>query len=154
MDSHLSKWDERFLGIAREISSWSKDPGTRVGAVLVKDRRIMATGYNGFPAGISDTFERYENRETKLALTVHAEVNALLNAAKNGAQTKDSTLYVTFPPCVNCSTCIVQAGVKEVVCPDPDYSPPRWLENFWQGQRVLEEAGITVKLYAPETHVT
>ncbi len=100
----LNKWDQRFLNVANEVADWSKDPGTCVGSVLVKDRRILATGYNGFPAGLDDSPERYANRELKLAYTVHAEVNALLNAAKNGAETKGSTLYVTFPPCVSCST--------------------------------------------------
>lgn len=143
----LDKWDERFLRVAREVSEWSKDPGTRVGAVLVRDRRIIATGYNGFPEGIADTEERYRDRESKLSLTVHAEVNALLNAAKNGAQTKGSTLYVTFPPCVNCSTCIIQAGVAKVVCPDLLSAPDRWMENFLKGQSTLCEAGVLRTYY-------
>ena len=143
----LDKWDQRFLNVAKEVSDWSKDPGTCVGSVLVKDRRILATGYNGFPAGIDDSLERYSNRELKLAYTVHAEVNALLNAAKNGAETKGSTLYVTFPPCVNCSTCIAQAGVTRVVCPDVSNAPDRWKSNFLQGQSVLNEIGISVTTF-------
>jgi dCMP deaminase len=86
----MNKWDERFVRIAQEVASWSKDPGTKVGAVLVNDKRILATGYNGFPSGISDSLERYMEREVKLAYTVHAEVNALLNAARNGAETEGS----------------------------------------------------------------
>lgn len=149
MVTPLSKWDKRFLNVAREVADWSKDPGTRVGSVLVKDRRIVATGYNGFPANISDSFERYADRETKLSLTVHSEVNALLNAAKNGSQTKGSTLYVTFPPCVHCSTCIVQAGIVEVVCPSIEFSPERWKSNFEAGLEVLKEAGVSVIPYNP-----
>jgi len=145
----LDKWDQRFLNVAKEVSDWSKDPGTCVGSVLVKDRRILATGYNGFPAGIDDSLERYSNRELKLAYTVHAEVNALLNAAKNGAETKGSTLYVTFPPCVNCSTCIAQAGVTRVVCPDTSNAPDRWKNNFLQGQSVLNEIGISITTFTP-----
>lgn len=140
-------WDERFIRIAQEVSTWSKDPGTCVGAVLVIDRRIIATGYNGFPHGIEDSDERYNDRDTKLQLTVHAEVNAILNAAKNGAQTKGSTLYVTFAPCVNCCTALIQAGISRVVCPTVESAPERWRANFASGRSVLQEAGIILKTY-------
>jgi len=146
------KWDERFLRIAYEVSTWSKDPGTRVGSVLVQERRIIATGYNGFPAGISDTLERYSNRDTKLAFTVHAEVNAILNAAKNGAETRMSTLYVTFPPCVRCATSIIQAGITRLVCPDLEFSPERWRSSFEEGQMLLKEAKILVEYFDPKKH--
>ena len=145
----MDKWDDRFLRIAEEVATWSKDPGTRVGAVLVLDRRIIATGYNGFPQGISDTFERYDDRETKLRLTVHAEVNAILNAAKSGAKTKGSTLYVTFPPCVHCSSSVIQSGVERVVCPAVESAPVRWRESFTQGYNLLVESGIMVSCYQP-----
>ena len=99
--NELNHWDNRFINVANMVATWSKDPGTKVGAVLVSERRIIATGYNGFPQGIEDYPSRYDDRETKLALTVHAEVNAILNAAKNGAKTENTTLYVTFPPCLS-----------------------------------------------------
>lgn len=143
----LDKWDHRFLHIAKEVSTWSKDPGTCVGAVLVKDKRIIATGYNGFPQLIEDSCERYIDRELKLAYTVHAEVNAILNAARNGSKTNGSTLYVTFSPCVSCSTGVIQAGVSRVVCPDLRLAPPRWEESFRMGQNLLKEAGIEVITY-------
>ena len=143
----MEKWDDRFMRIADEVASWSKDPGTKVGAVLVRDRRILATGFNGFAQGIADTDERYLDRPTKLALTVHAEINALLSAGKNGAQTKGSTLYVTFPPCVNCCSAVIQAGVKRVVCPAIETTPERWHESFTRGALLLGEAGITQTLY-------
>lgn len=146
----LSKWDKRFVKIAFEVATWSKDPGTKVGAVLVSDRRIIATGYNGFPHGIMDTLERYQDRETKLGLTVHAEVNAILNAAKNGASTAGSTLYVTFPPCVSCSTAVIQAGVTRIVRPDISTSPKRWRESFEAGQSLISEAGIEVESFILE----
>ena len=151
--SDLSKWDERFVRLAFEVASWSKDPGTKVGAVLVDDRRIIATGYNGFPQNIEDTIQRYQNRDIKLAYTVHAEVNAILNAAKNGAQTKNSKLYVTFPPCVNCAASVVQAGVSMVVCPCLSTAPERWRESFQQGQSLLKEAGVMVMTFIPNSHV-
>ena len=143
----MTKWDERFRRMAFEVASWSKDPGTKVGAVLVNDRRIIATGYNGFPQGIKDLVERYENRETKLSLTVHAEANAILNAAKNGATTAGTTLYTTFPPCVHCATSIVQAGIWRIVSPPIASAPLRWHQSFSMGRDVLREGGVEVDYY-------
>lgn len=143
----LDTWDKRFIEVAQLVSTWSKDPGTRVGAVLVLDRRIIATGYNGFPHGILDSAVRYNDRDTKLQLTVHAEVNAILNAAKSGAQTKGSTLYVTFAPCVHCSTAVIQAGIARVVSPSVESAPIRWTANFEKGRSVLQEAGIALNTY-------
>ena len=151
--SELTKWDDRFIRIADEVASWSKDPGTKVGAVLVLDRRIVPTGYNGFPQGILDSPQRYEDRATKLAYTVHAEVNAILNAAKNGATTNGSTLYVTFSPCVSCATSVVQAGVSTVVCPCVSTAPERWRDSFQLGQNLLKEANVEIKTFIPDSHV-
>jgi dCMP deaminase len=143
----LDKWDERFIRMASEVSTWSKDPGTKVGAVLVQDRRIIATGYNGFPHGISDDLSRYGDRDTKLAYTVHAEVNAILNAAKNGSQTDGSTLYVTFAPCVRCATSVIQAGVTRVICPSVESAPERWRSDFEKGRSLMKEAGILIETF-------
>lgn len=140
----LNKWDVRFFDVAVLVSSWSKDPGTRVGAVLVNDRRVLATGYNGFPSGIDDNPERYADREVKLAYTVHAEVNALLNAAKNGARTEGSTLYATFHPCVNCAAAIIQGGIQRVVCPSVESAPERWRDSFGRARDLMIEAGIEI----------
>jgi len=140
----LSKWDVRFFEVAVLVSSWSKDPGTRVGAVLVNDRRVLATGYNGFPSGIDDNPERYADREVKLAYTVHAEVNALLNAAKNGAKTEGSTLYATFHPCVNCAAAIIQGGIRRVVCPSVESAPERWRNSFVRARDLMVEAHIEI----------
>jgi dCMP deaminase len=140
----LSRWDVRFFEVAVLVSTWSKDPGTRVGAVLVSDRRVLATGYNGFPSGIDDNPERYADREVKLAYTVHAEVNALLNAAKNGAKTEGSTLYATFHPCVNCAAAIIQGGIQRVVCPSVESAPERWRDSFGRARDLMIEAGIEI----------
>jgi len=141
------KWDERFIRIAHEVATWSKDPGTRVGAVLVSEKRILATGYNGFPSGIEDNLERYLSREVKLAYTVHAEVNALLNAARNGAKTEGSTLYTTFHPCVNCAASVIQGGIAKVVCPTVESAPERWHDSFNRARDLLREAGVETVLY-------
>ena len=147
---HLTKWDLRFLKIAHEVCSWSHDPSTKCGCVLVKDRRIIATGYNGFPANISDTFERYSNRDFKLAAVVHAEKNALFNAAKNGSTTEGCTAYITWPPCSQCAAALIQAGITLVVCPNPITAPTRWVENFLLANELLFEAGVTVLYYSEE----
>jgi len=144
----LSKWDRRFLRIAEEIRLWSKDPGTKVGCVLVTDRRILSTGYNGFPQTISDDPDRYIDRDFKLSVTVHAEQNAILNAAKNGTKVEGSTLYVTFPPCSQCASAVIQAGVAQVVCPDPASAPERWRSNFIAANNLFYEAGVKVLYYS------
>lgn len=148
MNPHLSKWDTRFLRIAEEVRLWSKDPGTKVGCVLVNDRRILSTGYNGFPTSISDDLERYIDRDFKLSITVHAEKNAILNAAKNGTKVEGSTLYVTFPPCSQCASAVIQAGVAQVVCPDPATAPERWRSNFIAANNLFYEAGVKVLYYS------
>lgn len=141
----LTSWDSRFMEMASLVSTWSKDPGTKVGAVLVGERNILATGYNGFPSGIDDNPARYADREVKLAYTVHAEVNALLNAAKNGAKTEGSTLYATFHPCVNCAAAIIQGGIRKVVCPSVESAPERWHDSFKRARDLMLEAGIEIQ---------
>jgi dCMP deaminase len=138
----LDKWDQRFLRIAQEVLTWSKDPGTKVGCVLVKDKRIIATGYNGFPANLSDALPLYNDRDYKLAITIHAEKNALFNAAKNGANTEGCSAYVTFPPCSQCAAALIQAGVKFLFCPDPKLAPERWQKTLTTGSNILTEAGV------------
>ena len=149
-NQQLTKWDLRFLRVTREVQSWSKDPSTKCGCVLVRDRRIIASGYNGLPAGIDDAEHRYNNREFKLAAIIHAEQNALFNAAKNGATTGGCTAYVTWPPCSRCASALIQAGVVKIVCPDPKLAPERWRDNFLLANDLLYEAGLTVIYYSEE----
>ena len=100
----VSKWDVRFLELANHISSWSKDPSTKVGCVVVgADREIRSTGFNGFPRGIEDSEDRLADREEKYPLICHAEENAIMHAARVGVSLKDCTAYVTWPPCAMCS---------------------------------------------------
>ena len=80
MKNNMNKWDYRFIKLAKEIASWSKDPSTQVGAIAVNEKRIIATGYNGFPEGIEDDEERLKNREIKLTYMIHAEKNLIYNA--------------------------------------------------------------------------
>jgi len=107
-------WDTYFLLMAEMAAMRSKDPSTKVGAVLVLDNRVLSMGYNGFPAGFPDTSHNWQ-RPLKYEFVVHAEMNALLIAAKNGVSTDGATLYTSFYPCDNCCKHIAAAGIKEVV---------------------------------------
>ena len=141
-----SKWDLRFIGLAQHISTWSKDPSTKVGCVVVgADREIRSTGFNGFPRGINDDEERLTDREKKYPLICHAEENAIMHAARIGVSLKDSTAYVTWPPCSRCSRSLIQAGIREIVYPETGKIPERWIEDFTISDSMLNEAGVAVR---------
>ena len=106
-----NKWDIRFLEMAKLVASWSKDPSTQVGAIAVRNRTVIAQGYNGFPRGISDEPYRYEHKQLKYKMIVHAEMNLIYNAADNGVSLKDSTVYVVgLPACGECAKGLIQVG--------------------------------------------
>lgn len=138
----LSKWDQRFLDLANYIAEkWSKDPNRKVGAILVSPSKHQNVfGYNGFPKGIEDKPERLENRDTKNAMTVHAEVNAILNARCN---VEGWTMYVTAPPCVDCCKVIIQAGISRIVMPELDKNS-QWFESYQFGLNLLYESGLQI----------
>jgi dCMP deaminase len=137
------KWDLRFIELARHISTWSKDPSTQVGAVIVDKRnRIISTGYNGFPRGIKDTPARLNDRETKYSMVVHGEINALLFATQ---PLLDSTIYLwPFLSCSKCTAIIINTGIKRVVAPICDN--PRWNESIELSRDLYHEAGVSVVL--------
>lgn len=135
-------WDARFMALAAcEVRTWSKDPDKQVGCVIVSpDRRRLAMGYNGFPTSVADTVERLGDKELKNRLSVHAELNALLNARTD---LTGWTLYVTSPPCMGCAKAIVQSGVTRVVCPPIDQRSG-WLLDQMRARDLLREAGVLV----------
>jgi len=135
------KWDRRFLDVAETVSTWSKDPSTKVGAVIVDaKRRILGTGYNGFPRGIEDSPDRYADREHKYAHVVHAEMNAILNATRD---LDGCALYLwQLPPCSHCAKHIIQSGIARVIA-RAGARPHRWADDFSVSIRMLREAGIT-----------
>lgn len=147
-----SKWDHRFMRLAREISTWSHDPSSKIGAVIVNDdRRILATGYNGFPRGIDDTEERLNDREQKYSLIVHGEMNSLLNALYSGVSVKDATIYVWgLPVCSECTKSVIQSGIKRVVITYPELAPQKW-QNQWKelSWPMYNEAGVSVTKMNP-----
>lgn len=140
----IDKWDRRFLRLAKHIASWSKDPSTKVGAVIAdpETRRVISMGFNGFPAGIEDTGERLGNRAIKYEMVVHAEQNALLFA---GDRAKGCALYVApLAPCARCAVIIIQSGVIRVVAPRPDFAQPKWGEQARIADKMFSEAGLAV----------
>lgn len=120
------KWHKRYLEVASLISTWSKDPSTKVGAVIVRDNYIVATGYNGFPQGIEDSPERLNNRQTKNRFVMHAEMNAILQA---GEKCKGATLYCTHIPCARCMNPIIQSGIQKIVFLETGYHS---LDEDWK----------------------
>jgi dCMP deaminase len=141
-----SKWDRRFMRLAREISTWSKDPAAQIGAVIIRDRRILATGYNGFPEGIEDTPERLNDKEQKYPRVIHGEMNALLNALNNGVSVRGSTLYVYgLPICADCTKSVIQSGISRIVIPYAEMARVKWFIQWVDISRpMFEEANVQI----------
>jgi len=136
------KWQARFIDLAKEIASWSKDPSSRVGSVIVRpDRTICSVGFNGFPRGVKDSQEAIENRDAKLLRTIHAELNAILSSKESLV---GYSLFVwPFQPCANCAAAIIQSGITEVYCPYNDHlTHERWSESFRAALQMFDEAGV------------
>lgn len=140
------KWDKRFIDVACLVGSWSTciRNGRQVGAVITKNRRIIATGYNGAPAGVKNCKERGECLRDKMGIKsgtrlemcygLCAEQNAIAQAAKMGSNVENATIYVTHRPCPVCTRLIINAGIKRIVFKD-DYPNDFSLE-------LIKEAGI------------
>lgn len=147
----MNKWDKRFMELTETIANWSSCFKTdrSIGAIIVKDKRILTTGYNGAPAGITSCKEKGEclriklnipsGKQHELCFAIHAEQNAIIQAAKLGVSIQDATLYCTHQPCVICSKMIVNAGIIRVV-----YKYP-YPDDF--SQKILNEAGVKLEQY-------
>jgi dCMP deaminase len=144
-----TNWTQRFMELAAHIATWSKDPSTKVGAVIVdKKRRVIGLGYNGFPRGVSDSKDRYEHRPTKYKLVVHSEANAILNANANRS-VEGCTLYTTKFPCTDCTKLIIQSGIAEVVTPVAPEGDRAWTEDAEVSKVMMLEAEVTITLLEP-----
>ncbi|WP_407383823.1 deoxycytidylate deaminase [Ruminococcus sp.] len=133
-------WDEYFMGVAILAAKRSKDPNTQVGACIVnKSKRILSTGYNGFPYGCSDdTFSwAREGDDTKYKYVVHAELNAILNA--HGKSLEGARLYVDLFPCNECAKAIIQTGISEVIYLSDKYANT---DSTCASKRMLNSAGV------------
>jgi dCMP deaminase len=146
----MNKWDQRFLELAKLVSTWSKDPSTKCGAAIVRpDKTVCSVGFNGFPKGCSDDAGLYDDRELKYERVVHAEVNAILHANED---VHGYTMY-TFPPahgptCSRCATNVIQSGIKKVVHLLPpegvEFAEGRWEDSLRIGFQMYKEAGIEI----------
>lgn len=147
-------WDIRFLRMAEMVASWSKDPSTKCGAVLVRpDKTIASLGFNGFPRGCDDSPDIYADRERKYSRVVHAEVNAVVACKESSV---GYTLY-TWPPgygpsCDRCTAVVIQAGVKRVVHAKAggEGFQERWKAAVESGLQMYAEAGVEVREYELE----
>jgi dCMP deaminase len=149
METSLSdnKWNDRYMAMAKEVSLWSKDPNTKVGAVAVGEKgQILSQGYNGFPRGILDSPQRLNDRETKYRFVVHAEMNVIYNATYSGVSLDNAKLFVYgLPVCSECAKGIIQVGIKEVyVAKECIDLRPHWFESFQKTMDMFEEVGIKV----------
>lgn len=147
----MNKWDQRFMELTHSIASWSScyQPNRKIGACIVKNKRILTTGYNGAPAGIKSCVERGECLRRKLGIpsgtrhelcyAVHAEQNAIIQAAKLGASIEGATLYCTHQPCVLCAKMIVNSGITRVVYGEG------YPDDF--SMEIFREAGVEVVKY-------
>ncbi len=141
-------WDKYFMEITELVATRSTCIRRQVGALVVKEKQILATGYNGVPAGIVHCLERGCIREKlnipsgerqELCRGIHAEQNCIVQAAKHGTSLKEGTIYITNQPCITCSKLIINVGINRIVYKNP-YPDKLALE-------MLEEAGVEVCIY-------
>jgi dCMP deaminase len=140
-------WKQRFLRLAIEVSSWSKDPKGGVGAVLVDQRkRVIGLGFNGFPDRIADREELLTDQAAKLPRMIHAEMNAVLNATRS---VQGAAMFTTLTPCAECAKLIIQAGVEAIYrLPHPEHRHKSWTDSFATADRIFAEAGVRVETVA------
>ena len=141
----MTSWDKKYIRLAREISSWSKDPSKQIGAVAIGEKgQVLAQGYNGFPRGIEDNDERLNHRQTKYKYVVHAEMNCIYNATYNGVSLNGSTMYIYgLSVGSECAKGLIQVGIKRVVStPITDATPETWVESTKLTKEIFEEAGV------------
>lgn len=147
-------WNEYYLNMANTARQKSKDPSTKVGAIIVgKDHEIISTGFNGFPRGIDELDQSRWERPIKYEFVVHAEANAILNAARQGIRTAGTTLYVVgmgppTAPCTGCAKSIIQAGITTVVGGAYKAVTPTWGADFDFSLALLKEAGVEFVEYS------
>jgi dCMP deaminase len=152
LDDQQRRWDLHFMALAMLNAQMSKDPDTKVGAVIVDaDRNPVSQGWNGFARGVADTHERLHDNQLKNMLMVHAEENAFNNASQRGVRTKDCVLYYVAtddtnnmwggPPCIGCTNHCIQNRISRVISFAPK-TKSRWHENLKIATELLQESGI------------
>jgi dCMP deaminase len=143
-----SVWDRRFLVLAANIGSWSKDRSAKTGCVIVgPDRLIRSTGFNGFVRGVDDDVPLRHERPAKYSWTEHAERNAIYNAARLGISILGCTSYINWFPCIDCARAIIQSGIIRIVGLQPDPADPRWGAEFTLALEMFAEVGVELALF-------
>jgi dCMP deaminase len=140
------KWTFRFIEMAKLVASWSKDPSTKVGAVIVDgSNRVVSLGYNGFPAGVHDDHDILVDRDRKIMRTIHAEENAIIFSKQS---LQGCSIYVTHPPCAGCAAKIIQTGIASVAYASPsDEFLSRWQKQYDEAIAMFYEAGLIVESF-------
>lgn len=136
------KWDLRFIDLSMAVSKWSKDPSTKVGAVIVRPNQSVASiGFNGFPSQMPDFPALYNDRDEKYSRIVHGEINALIFARE---PVTGYTLYTyPFMPCERCCVQMIQAGIKRIVSlKPPKETLDRWAASFEKTKKYCQETGV------------
>ena len=145
-----SKWDKRFFDLAKEYSTWSKDPSTKVGSIAVDpiSKRILSGGYNGFPRGMDDNEERLNDRTLKYLYVVHAEKNMIYNATLSGISLNGSHIYVYgLPVCSECAKGLIQVGVKKVFIQESSILKNEFWHDSWKASKLMFlECGVEVEV--------
>jgi dCMP deaminase len=138
--------DRNFINIAKELATASKCVSKQVGAVIVKDGRILSTGYNGTPPGHTNCCDHWNGKYTKdhhewsKTYEIHAEMNAIIWAAREGISIEDATIYVTLEPCSECSKNLIASGIKRVVYEKPyEHTNSKVVSDFIKSNGVLIE---------------
>ena len=146
------KWMRRWMDIASTFGSWSKDRSRKVGAVIVgPNRQIIGHGYNGFPRGLNDDVDKRHERPAKYMYTVHAEMNAILNALENEKSVRGCTIYTTLFPCTECARAIIQSGIACVVVKDPpNFEDPKYAQEFRASLEMFREVDMIVAILGEE----
>lgn len=145
-------WDEKHMAVAKTIAAFSKDKSRKTSAVVVSaNNEILATGYNGFPRGVDDNVPARHERPAKYKWTEHAERNAIYGAARNGVRLDGATMYIPWYPCMECARSIIQAGIKLLVCYEPNWEDPVWAKDFSDVPTMLAEGGVQVRFLGKGT---
>lgn len=150
MNSEKAK---KYLKLARyQAELFSKDPSTKVAAILLSHDAhvILSTGYNGIPRKMNDTMVERWQRPTKYTYCVHAECNAVCNAARAGMSLDNSIAVITLFPCCDCAKMLIQSGVSTIIAPEPDFNMPRWGEQFLLSSKMFKEVGMNMILFTDD----
>lgn len=139
--------NKAFLQLAKAASEFSKDTSTKVGCAIITQEWLI-TGWNEFPRGVQDTPERRE-RPLKYKYTEHAEREAIYHAAREGYALKGGRMFLPWYPCADCARAIIQSGIAELICYEPNWEDPKWAEDFKVAKAMLTESGTTVTYEVP-----